>query len=91
MARIEEVKRRVWMSTVLLRYGWDGYAIGVGNWKKVHCPFHKDDNPSASINSDKNRFNCFTCGVRGDIIDVVRQREGISDVREAVTWIENRF
>lgn len=30
---------------------------------KVLCPFHDDHSPSASINTRKGLFHCFTCGV----------------------------
>lgn len=30
---------------------------------KVLCPFHDDHSPSASINTKKGLFHCFTCGV----------------------------
>ena len=30
---------------------------------KVLCPFHSDTNPSASINTEKDLFHCFVCGV----------------------------
>jgi hypothetical protein len=29
---------------------------------KVHCPFHSDTNPSASINTNKSLFFCHVCG-----------------------------
>lgn len=32
------------------------------------CPFHKDTNPSLSLNNEKGVFNCFGCGAKGNII-----------------------
>jgi len=32
------------------------------------CPFHKDKDPSLSLNNEKGIFNCFGCGVKGNII-----------------------
>jgi DNA primase len=30
------------------------------------CPFHADKNPSLSINTAKNLWQCFGCGAAGD-------------------------
>lgn len=30
---------------------------------KVHCPFHSDSHPSASINTEKDVFHCWVCDV----------------------------
>lgn len=30
---------------------------------KVCCPFHNDTKPSATVNTDKNLFHCWVCGV----------------------------
>ena len=30
---------------------------------KVHCPFHSDTKPSASINTEKEVFHCWVCDV----------------------------
>jgi hypothetical protein len=32
------------------------------------CPFHHDTNPSLSLSEEKGLFNCFGCGVKGNII-----------------------
>lgn len=43
------------------------YFRDVDNWDadevKVCCPFHQDTNPSASINTQKSLFHCFTCNI----------------------------
>lgn len=91
MARLGDLKRRVNIKQILLHYGWDGVARGVGAWKTTLCPFHRDTNPSGSVNLEQNRYHCFTCGVRGDIIDVVKEQERFNTVRETADWIEARF
>jgi hypothetical protein len=40
------------------------------------CPFHDDRNPSMSIRN--NLFHCFGCGEKGDAIDFVMKRQGLS-------------
>ena len=42
------------------------------------CPFHKDTNPSLSIDPVKNEWHCFGCGRGGDVIQWVRYAEGVS-------------
>lgn len=32
------------------------------------CPFHADKSPSLSLDNEKGVFNCFGCGVKGNII-----------------------
>ena len=36
-----------------------------GNEVRVHCPFHNDENKSASINLEKGAFYCQTCAKKG--------------------------
>jgi DNA primase catalytic core len=42
------------------------------------CPFHKDTNPSLSIDPVKNEWHCFGCGRGGDVIEWVKYAEGVS-------------
>src|SRR5215468_6896771 len=42
------------------------------------CPFHKDTNPSLSIDLDRGLFHCFTCKASGDIPGFVMLRDGVS-------------
>jgi len=42
------------------------------------CPFHKDTNPSLSIDTAKNQWHCLGCGKGGTAIDWVMCAEGIS-------------
>jgi len=32
------------------------------------CPFHEDKDPSLSLSDEKSVFNCFGCGMKGNII-----------------------
>lgn len=91
LTSISDLKKRVWMSRVLMYYGWDGHAMGQGDRKKVRCPFHDDQNPSATLDIIKQKFVCWAGCARGDILDLVQQREGITETREAINWIEQRF
>jgi DNA primase len=47
------------------------------------CPFHADKNPSLSINTGKNLWQCFGCGAAGDAIRFVEMFDQV-DFKEAV-------
>ncbi|MFJ7329050.1 CHC2 zinc finger domain-containing protein [Streptomyces cyaneofuscatus] len=69
------------------------YSIDVkrrAGWSKIPCPLHVDSNPSASANTEKNRWNCFVCQVSEDSIDVVMREEQLG-FREAQAWAHARF
>ena len=53
----------------------------------IKCPFHDDRHASAGINFSKNLFNCFTCGVGGNSLQIIAKQEGIS-IREARAFAE---
>ena len=40
------------------------------------CPFHADKNPSMGIKH--NRYHCFACGAKGDVIDFLMKRDGLN-------------
>ena len=45
---------------------------GAGKQRKGLCPFHEDEKPSLSVNTEKNVFNCHACGSSGNIIKLVQ-------------------
>ncbi|AXH46836.1 DNA primase [Mycobacterium phage Acolyte] len=47
-------------------------------WNKCLCPFHGDGTPSAAVSYDLQGFNCLACGVRGDVISIIRHEEEVS-------------
>lgn len=55
------------------------------NTYKAKCPHpeHDDTNPSFYVKEDKQYFNCFSCGFKGDVISFIEEMEGI-DFLEAV-------
>jgi DNA primase len=59
------------------------------------CPFAKithasgyDEHPSFSINIEKGVYNCFTCGAKGIIEDLIAKTQGIS-MSQAIDYLEN--
>lgn len=64
---------------VLIHYGATSLPGGVG-WRTMRCPFpeHNDRNSSARVNLELGGFVCLACGVSGDAIKIIRDREGLS-------------
>lgn len=52
------------------------------------CIFHDDRTPSMSLSPSRNTYRCWSCGARGDPIDLVRKHLNLSFV-EACRWIAN--
>ena len=53
------------------------------------CPFHKEKTPSFHVNSEKQIFKCFGCGVGGDVFSFVMKTDGVSFM-EAVRLLAER-
>lgn len=53
------------------------------------CPFHDEKTPSFSVNSPKQFYHCFGCGVGGDAIDFVMRMENLSFI-EAVKFLADK-
>lgn len=85
------LKEDVSIDRVLAYYGGKyPRAGGWGNWRSYRCPFHQDDIESASVNTRAGRFNCHACGVSGDIIALVMQREQVG-FAGAIEFIRDRI
>jgi DNA primase len=54
------------------------------------CPLHPDRNASFTIYLDRQRFTCFGCKARGDVLDFVQLHERLAGVREACAWLTGR-
>lgn len=69
---------------ILEHYGAYDPPEGPG-WKSMLCPFHEERRPSARSNG--YGFVCNGCGVRGNAISLVMEREGI-DYYAAIEFAE---
>lgn len=56
---------------------------------KCLCPFHSEKSPSFSVSSVKQIFNCFGCGVGGNVISFIQRMERLEFV-EAVKFLADR-
>jgi DNA primase len=54
------------------------------------CPFHEDRTPSFYVYVDRERFICFGCQARGDVVDFVQRHERLATVGEACAWLAGR-
>jgi DNA primase len=42
------------------------------------CPFHEEQIPSFTVYPDTGRFYCYGCGKHGDVINFIREKEGLN-------------
>lgn len=52
----------------------------VGRRYQALCPFHAEKSPSFSVNAEDGLYYCFGCGVGGDIITFVQEKEQLDFV-----------
>lgn len=55
-----------------------------GNRLWAYCPFHQERTPSFCIDIIKQRFVCYGCNQRGDVIDLYALVHNIEDGGEAI-------
>lgn len=68
--------------TQLRRSGGDSYM--------GRCPFHDERTPSFSVNNAKGLYHCFGCGVGGNVIGFVREKQGL-DFVETIELLADRY
>jgi DNA primase len=70
--------------------GRSGLSVRASGRVMISCPIpsHHDSAPSAQLDLDRDRYHCFGCGSRGDVIDWVRNIEGV-DTAAAVAILES--
>ena len=87
MDAIKELKKKVTLEKIFNRLGLKYSEKGL-----VRCPFkdHKDENKSFKVYKASERFCCFGCGEKGDVIDFVRIYKGL-DFKEALEWLSKEF
>jgi DNA primase len=54
------------------------------------CPFHDERTPSFSVEPTEKLYHCFGCGVGGDVIKFVEEKEGVG-FAEAVELLADRY
>lgn len=88
---IEAARARHPLAEVSARTGIECYRSGGS--ATVRCPLpshgHPDRTPSLRLHLDDGFFSCFGCGAKGDVVEWVRQTEGV-DWREAIRILDAR-
>lgn len=46
---------------------------------KALCPFHDDHKPSMKVNTERNIFHCFACEAKGNVLEFVRDMDGLGE------------
>lgn len=85
MSWVDTIKATLTMQEVLERYLGQPDRL-----KKWLCPFHRDKNPSLSINERTDKFKCFACGESGDLVDFMERYLQCSQ-KEALLTLSNDF
>jgi DNA primase len=70
------VKEAAGFEPILARYGIE--LAPKGKELVGRCPFHEESRPSFRVNTEKRVFHCFGCGAKGNVLDFVARKEGIS-------------
>jgi DNA primase len=71
--QIHHIKQHLSLSQVLKIY-----LLHPDKNNMLRCPFHQDKTASLHINVEKNYFNCFGCGKKGDQIEFVQQKDKLT-------------
>ncbi len=72
---LDEIQSRADIAEVIGRYVPLRRA---GRHFKALCPFHKERTPSFHVNTEKQIFHCFGCGVGGNIFSFLMQQERLT-------------
>lgn len=84
MTKCEIILEKVGMSELLEKYN-----IQIER-NKILCPFHDDNNPSATIDKNNKWFHCFACGANYNVIDFVCNYEKCKR-KDAINIISSIF
>lgn len=72
-------------SKVSVRDYAESVGFNVSGSGMIQCPFHDDRTPSMKVD---DRYYCFGCGAKGDVIDFVAELNGISNGAAAKRLID---
>jgi len=76
---LKEVRQRLPLTEYLASKGHTLRQTGRNRMVSL-CPFHADRHrPNMVVYVDEQRFHCFACGKRGDLVDIVQHLEGHLD------------
>jgi len=70
---IATIKENLNLTTVL-----DHYGLKPNKNNMLLCPFHEDTKPSLQVKPDQNKYKCYACDKKGDVIQFVQDYEKLS-------------
>jgi len=82
----KKVKEGASFEAVLTRYGIELQPRGKELVGK--CPFHEEEKASFGVNLEKGVFHCFGCSAKGNVLDFVARKEGVTIRKAAETLAE---
>lgn len=83
---IDRAKQRVDLA-YLIALPLPSKPVGRGKWM-VCCPLHSDSDASLSLDTEKGLWNCFGCGVGGDVLTWLHLVENL-DWKTALARLEH--
>jgi len=83
------VKASVTFEEVLAHYGIQLKPARGGELLGL-CPFHEDTKPSFRVNVEKKVFHCFGCDAKGNVLDFVARKEGVT-IKKAAELVSEWF
>jgi 5S rRNA maturation endonuclease (ribonuclease M5) len=87
---VERLRRDVSLSSTVAHYGYK--LERNGHEFETCCPFHAEDTPSFTMfvgQDGVERFHCFGCGEKGDVLDFVMKVKGVN-LPEAIRILDGR-
>lgn len=69
---IQKIRHSVFLPHLIQKY------TKLDKYNRALCPFHKDSNPSLSINARKGLWYCFSCCKGGDAFSFIMQVDKVS-------------
>lgn len=88
---LNEVRQRLPLTEYLVSKGCVLRQTGRNRMVGL-CPFHADKRrPNMVIYIDEQRFHCFACGSRGDVVDMVQHLEGHFDFTAALRALADKL
>lgn len=85
----KHIKASVSFEEVLAHYGIQLKPAKGGELLGL-CPFHDDTKPSFRVNVEKKVFHCFGCDAKGNVLDFVVRKEGVT-IKKAADLVSQWF
>jgi DNA primase len=54
------------------------------------CPFHAENNPSFTVDEEKQLYHCFGCGAGGDVFSLIMEKENLT-FPEALRFLAEKY